>query len=438
MENITNRQKTKFENEIKISSKEFEESKEKIKNIKNLEEGISNSFSANTTETLKTIFAGAIVLDSSDVHIEPEEEQVKLRLRIDGLLQDVLFFDIKYYSQILSRIKLLAGIKLNVTDVPQDGRFTIESEEKEIETRVSTLPSQYGESIVIRILNPKNIISIEDLGLRKDYEELFIDEISKPNGMILVTGPTGSGKSTTLYSFLQRISKPEVKVITIEDPIEYHLEGIVQTQVDKRKGYDFAGGLRSVVRQDPDAILIGEMRDNDTVNTAIQAALTGHLVLSTLHTNDAAGTIARLVSLGANPSNIGPAVNLVIAQRLVRKVCPHCNKKISSPEIYKKIKEGLKDISKDIKIPEITENVEVPSAVGCELCNNTGYKGRIGIFEALIVDEEIEIFINKNTEIASLRNKMKEKGTTTMYQDGLIKVLEGITTLEEVDRVTRE
>lgn len=438
MENITNRQKTKFENEIKISSKEFEESKEKIKNIKNLEEGISNSFSANTTETLKTIFAGAIVLDSSDVHIEPEEEQVKLRLRIDGLLQDVLFFDIKYYSQILSRIKLLAGIKLNVTDVPQDGRFTIESEEKEIETRVSTLPSQYGESIVIRILNPKNIISIEDLGLRKDYEELFIDEISKPNGMILVTGPTGSGKSTTLYSFLQRISKPEVKVITIEDPIEYHLEGIVQTQVDKRKGYDFAGGLRSVVRQDPDAILIGEMRDNDTVNTAIQAALTGHLVLSTLHTNDAAGTIARLVSLGANPSNIGPAVNLVIAQRLVRKVCPHCNKKISSPEIYKKIKEGLKDISKDIKIPEITENVEVPSTIGCELCNNTGYKGRIGIFEALIVDEEIEIFINKNTEIASLRNKMKEKGTTTMYQDGLIKVLEGITTLEEVDRVTRE
>jgi type II secretory ATPase GspE/PulE/Tfp pilus assembly ATPase PilB-like protein len=436
MNDITSNKK--IENEIEISAEFFEEIKEGIKSIKSLEEGITGSFSANTTETLKTIFSGAINLDASDVHIEPEEDQVKLRLRIDGLLQDVLFFDFKYYEQLLSRIKLLSGVKLNVSDIPQDGRFTVKIGELEIETRISTLPSEYGESVVIRILNPQNVIEIKDLGLRKDFEDLFLKEISKPNGMVLVTGPTGSGKSTTLYSFLQKISKPEVKIITIEDPIEYHLDDIVQTQVDQRKGFGFAEGLRSIVRQDPDVILVGEMRDPDTAETAIQAALTGHLVLTTLHTNDAAGTIARLISLGSNPANIGPAVNLVIAQRLVRKVCPNCGKKVSSHEIYEKLKEDLADLPISIEVPEISENTEISVAEGCEFCNFTGYKGRIGIFEALPVDEDIETFIIESPYISALRKKMKEKGVTTMYQDGLIKVLQGITTLEEVERVTRE
>jgi len=436
MNNITNNKK--FENEIEISDEFFEETKKGIKSIKDLEVSISNSLSANTTETLQTIFSGAISLSASDVHIEPEEEQVKIRLRIDGLLQDVLFFDPKIYNQLLSRIKLLAGIKLNVSDVPQDGRFTTKIGKLEIENRISTLPSEYGETVVVRILNPQNVIEIKDLGLRKDFEELFLKEISKPNGMILVTGPTGSGKSTTLYSFLQRISKPEIKIITIEDPIEYHLDNIVQTQVDQRKGFGFAEGLRSIVRQDPDVILVGEMRDSDTADTAIQSALTGHLVFSTLHTNDAAGTITRLMSLGSNPANIGPAVNLIIAQRLVRKVCPHCGKKVSSEEIYAKLKRGLESLPKEIIIPEISKNTEIFVADGCELCNFTGYKGRIGIFEALPIDEDIEVFIIENPYISALRKKMQEKGITTMYQDGLIKVLQGITTLEEVERVTIE
>lgn len=436
MNNITNNKKNK--NEVTISAEFFEDIKEKVKSVKSFGEIISNSFSSNITEVLQTIFSGAINLDASDVHIEPEEEQVKLRLRIDGLLQDVLFFDFKHYKQLLSRIKLLSGIKLNVSDVPQDGRFTIKFGEIEAETRISTLPSEYGESVVIRILNPQNIISIENLGLRKDFEELFLKEIKKPNGMILVTGPTGSGKSTTLYSFLQRISKPEIKIITIEDPIEYHLDNVVQTQVDKRKGYGFTEGLRSIVRQDPDVILVGEMRDSDTADTAIQAALTGHLVLSTLHTNDSAGTITRLISLGSEPANIGPAVNLVIAQRLVRKICSVCKEKILSHEINDKLKKGLKDLPKEIEIPEINDNTKIFIAKGCDSCNFTGYKGRIGIFEALPIDEDIETFIIDNPYISALRKKMKDKGITTMHQDGLIKVLQGITTLEEVERVTME
>jgi general secretion pathway protein E len=436
MNDITNNKK--FENEIEISAEFFEEIKEGIKSIKDLEEGISNSFSANTTETLKIIFSGAISLDASDVHIEPEEEQVKLRLRIDGLLQDVLFFDFKDYKQLLSRIKLLSGVKLNISEVPQDGRFTVKVGDMNVEARISTLPSEYGESVVIRVLNPQNIIKIKDLGLRKDFEDLFLKEISKPHGMILVTGPTGSGKSTTLYSFLQKISKPEIKIITIEDPIEYHLANVVQTQVDKRKGFDFSEGLRSIVRQDPDVILVGEIRDSDTADIAIQAALTGHLVLATLHTNDSAGTITRLVSLGSNPANIGPAVNLIIAQRLVRKVCSICKKKVSSSETYDKLKKGLDGLSKDIELPEINEDAEIFTAEGCDLCNFTGYKGRIGIFEALSVDEDIKTFIIENPYISALRKKMQEKGITTMYQDGLIKVLQGLTTLEEVERVTRE
>jgi type II secretory ATPase GspE/PulE/Tfp pilus assembly ATPase PilB-like protein len=308
-----------------------------------------------------------------------------------------------------------------------------------IEIRASTLPAEFGESIVLRILNPKNLIDMEALGLRKDLLNIFNQEIKKPNGMIIVTGPTGSGKTTTLYAFLKKIQNPEIKIITIEDPIEYHLEGISQTQVNPGKGYDFVNGLKAIVRQDPDVILVGEIRDLETASIALQAALTGHLVFTTLHTNDAAGTIARLQALGEKPVNIAPAINLAIAQRLVRKVCQKCSKMEKPPrQILNKFKKELRGISKEIKIPKLNGESEIPKAIGCQDCNFTGYRERIGMFEAFLIDDEMEKFILTSPSIAALREGAIKKGMVTMKQDGLIKVLEGITTIEEVERVTGE
>ena len=413
--------------EIKVSS-------QGIKNISELKKKIEKTSVLKITDLLVVLFGGTADLDASDIHIEPGEETAKIRLRIDGVLQDVTEVDKATYQNILSRIKLLAKIKMNVSERPQDGRFSLlfsgEKTEAPIEIRVSTLPAEKGEALVLRVLNPKNLIGLGDLGLRKDLLELFRKEIKKPNGMIIVTGPTGSGKTTTLYAFLKEVQKPEIKIITIEDPIEYRLTGISQTQV-KDKEYDFASGLKSIMRQDPDVILVGEIRDLETVNTALQASLTGHLVFTTLHTNDAAGTIARLISLGANPSNIGPAINLAVAQRLVRKICKKCGAlKSPTQEELQKIRAGLKkNTLKDIKIPQIK---------GCDYCNGTGYKGRVGIFEAFLVNDDMEKFILTSPPISALREKAIKNGMITMREDGLVKVLEGITTLEEIERVAGE
>jgi len=429
----------KIVGEVKILPERLSEIQKKIKNISDFKEVIKASLEKEVTEVLEILLGGAINLDSSDIHIEPREEESKIRVRIDGILQDVLVFNRGIYERILSRIKLLSGMKLNITDRPQDGRFSILTEKMAIEIRASSLPAEYGESIVLRILNPKSLIEIEALGLRKDLLEIFKKEIKRPNGMIIVTGPTGCGKTTTLYAILTRIQSPEIKIITIEDPIEYHLKGISQTQVDPKAGYDFANGLKSIMRQDPDVILVGEIRDLETVETALQAALTGHLVLTTLHTNDAAGTVARLTSLGAKPSNIGPAINVAIAQRLVRKVCQKCAQfKTISSQDFKKLKKTLTRIPKTLKIPKLSQKTKIRQAKGCKYCNFTGYRGRAGIFETFLVDDEMEKFILTNPSIAALREKAIKKGMVTMKQDGLIKVLEGITTIEEVERVMGE
>lgn len=426
----------KIAGQIEISPTALAEIKKGVKNISSFKKKIEETLSKRVTEILEIILGGGVVLGASDIHIEPEIDQIKLRARIDGVLQDVMFLGQKNYENLLSRIKLLSGVKLNITDRPQDGRFSVLMEGAEIELRVSALPAEYGESIVLRILNPKSLIKLEALGIRKDLLEVFEKEIKKPTGMIIVTGPTGSGKTTTLYAILKKIHRPEIKTITIEDPIEYHLEGISQTQVNPSKGYDFASGLKSIMRQDPDVILVGEIRDFETAKTALQAALTGHLVLSTLHTNDAAGTVSRLQSLGEKPANIGPAINIAIAQRLTRKVCQKCRKleKISDQELAK-IKKALKNIpKKTIKYPKI---LKIPKAVGCKECNFTGYRGQIGIFEGFLVDPEMEKFILTLPSISALREKAIEKGMITMYQDGLLKILKGITTIEEVERVIR-
>ncbi len=429
----------KITGEVVIPQDIVNDIQKKVKNIPNFKEKIESSLQRSVTEVLEIILAGVINLDSSDVHIEPEENQAKFRIRVDGILQDVLLLDFKLYQTLLSRIKLLSGLKLNVTDRPQDGRFSILMGETPIEIRASALPAEYGESIVLRILNPKSLMSLEALGLRKDLFELFKKEILKPNGMIIVTGPTGSGKTTTLYAFLKEINKPEIKIITIEDPIEYHLEGISQTQAAPEKGYDFANGLRSIMRQDPDVVLVGEIRDLETASIALQAALTGHLVLTTLHTNDAAGTIARLQALGEEPVNIAPAINMIIAQRLVRKVCKECVefKKIS-PQDLMKIKKAIGGFKKEIKIPKLKEGIKIAKVKGCKQCNFTGYQGRIGIFEAFLIDDEIEKFIVTSPSIGSLRKLAIKKGMVLMHRDGFIKVLEGITTIEEIERVTAE
>ena len=330
-------------------------------------------------------------------------------------------------------------MKLNVEKKPQDGRFTVvleknESQEK-IEIRVSTLPSEHGETVVMRVLNPKSLISLEELGLRKDLYRVFIEQSQKPNGMIIVTGPTGSGKTTTLYAFLKKIKNPEIKIVTIEDPIEYHLAGISQTQVDQKRGYDFASGLKSIVRQDPDVILVGEVRDLETASIALQAALTGHLVFSTLHTNDAAGTIARLQALGEKPVNIAPALTMIVAQRLIRKICPECAEAKTIPaQTYKEMQETLKNLPEGVDALNLDPKMKILFPRGCDACNNTGYKGRVGIFEAFVVDSETEDFILTSPSSSAIEKFAINKGMTTMKQDGYIKILNNVTTMEEVKK----
>ena len=423
---------------VTISPKIMEEVKNEVKHIGDFKKKIEEYIPQSVTELLDVILFGAITLDTSDIHIEPQEDEARLRIRLDGILQDVVFFDQGVYHHLLSRLKLLSKLKLNITDKPQDGRFSIESGDSLIEIRTSSLPAEYGESIVMRILNPKSLISLEDLGLRDDLYKTFQEQIDKPNGMIIVTGPTGSGKTTTLYAFLKKIQNPEIKIITIEDPIEYHLKGVSQTQVAPEKGYTFADGLRSIVRQDPDVILVGEIRDLETASIGLQAALTGHLVLSTLHTNDAAGTIPRLVDLGTEASSIAPALKMAVAQRLLRKVCKKCSTltKPTADELAE-IKRGLKSLPANVKVPVELDKVEIARIKegGCEICNFTGYKGRHGLFEAFLVDSEMEKFILTNPPVSSIRDLAIKKGMVTMYQSGLLDVISGQTTMEEVKRV---
>ncbi len=439
--------------EINIFGPLFLEINQNISSISSAVESLERFFSKNTSEMLEAIMSAGIVLGVSDIHLEPEELEVKLRMRVDGLLHNVSKINPASYKSILSRIKLLSGLKLNINETAQDGRFSVSyplvkieernkmvldiEKREEVEVRVSTLPSEYGETTVLRILNPKKLVEIAQLGLRKDLRESFEKEIQRPNGMIIVTGPTGSGKTTTLYAILKKINQPEIKIITIEDPVEYHLDGISQTEVHPDKDYTFANGLRAIVRQDPDVILVGEIRDLETAEIAIQAALTGHLVLSTLHTNDATGVIARLQSLGEKPYNIAPALNIVIAQRLIRKVCSFCSKKEKmSNEEYEKINKALKNVSKDII--SYSRDSEIVRTVGCEKCHQTGYKGRVGIFEVLKVGPEMEKLIISSPSSFEIKEKALKSGMLTIYQDGIIKVLINETTIEEIERVAFE
>ena len=353
--------------QVEISDEVLTNLQKEISDIKTLQQVLENLFKEKASQIVEAILAGALILKASDIHFEPEKEKVRIRLRLDGVLEDIINVPPSIYSLVLNRIKLLSGLKLNIHEKAQDGRFSIFSGNDAIEIRTSVLPGAYGENIVMRILDPRVIkIDLEDLGIREDDLKIINQELQKPTGIILTTGPTGSGKTTTLYAFIKKILTPDIKIITIEDPIEYHIEGISQTQVEPDKGYTFENGLRSIVRQDPDVILVGEIRDYETAEIAMHAALTGHLVFSTLHTNDAVGAIPRLIDLGIKPPIIAPAINLLMAQRLLRRVCQKCAKKrLLTKEELQNFKKILNNLPPRVKLEkELNEKTQILEAPG--------------------------------------------------------------------------
>ncbi len=393
------------------------------------------------TELLSTLLAGAIAVGASDVHIEPGEGVARLRYRVDGVLQDISSFAREGWKLVLSRIKVLANLKLNVQEVPQDGSFTLQIGNATYDVRVSTLPGGHGENIVMRLLNrAARAAPVQDLGMRPHDYERFVRELKKDHGMILVTGPTGSGKTTTLAACLNEINRPEFKIITLENPIEYRLAGVEQTQVDESAGYTFAVGLRSILRQDPDVIMVGEIREIETAEVAMNAAMTGHLVFSTLHTNDAPGAITRFIEFGLKPFLLGPALNLVMAQRLVRKVCVECAEQYEADtELVERIGHILEGVAGEVFDQKKLKNkVMIRKAKGCAACHSTGYRGRIGIFELMLVTGKIEELILAGKVGSALKETAQQEGMTTLLQDAYLKVLEGITTVDEVERVTAE
>ncbi len=391
-----------------------------------------------TTDLLTFIMGAALKLDSSDVHIEAEEEKIVLRFRLDGILHDAAELPKDMFRQLVSRIKLISSLKINITDKPQDGRFTVKLTEGDIDIRVSTMPTVYGESIVMRLLRQnREGLSLDTIGLRGDSYERLKREIERPNGMIITTGPTGSGKTTTLYSIMHILNQPGVKIITLEDPVEYKMPGINQSQIDHAKGYTFAKGLKSILRQDPDIAMVGEIRDLETADIAIQSALTGHLILSTIHTNSASGAIPRFLSMGVKPFLLAPALNSVIGQRLVRRICQHCQKQdVLPPDILKRVQAIINAMPEKQRQEVEKKELMFYKGKGCPECNGIGYKGRIGIYEIFIMNPEIEqMILSGQVSEYDIEKIAVQHGMVTMVQDGILKALDQLTSVEEVFRV---
>ena len=422
---------------LTLSNDTIQQMLQKLKTLDDVRVEINSHTASKDTHrisrVLEIIMAGALSLGASDVHLEPEEVGVRMRYRLDGVLVEVLIFDTPTYALISSRLKLLSGLKLNIKNAAQDGRFSIVVGGKEVEIRTSVLPGSYAETIVMRLLDPTTIaLPMEALGFDKYLMDIFDREIAKPNGMILNTGPTGSGKTTTLYAFLRKVHKPEIKIVTIEDPVEYHLPGIVQTQVSK--DYSFAQGLRSTLRQDPDVIMVGEIRDAEVASTAVHASLTGHLVFSTLHTNDAAGTFPRLIDMGVGAEVLGAAVTTAMAQRLVRKLCTNCRQAAPiTGKVLEKMNFLLKNVPHTEDLPANREQMWKPK--GCEKCGGLGYKGRIAVVEVILMDREIEECVRHTSSERDIWHAAKHQNIRRMAQDGAVKILQGVTSFDELSRV---
>lgn len=382
-------------------------------------EDLLKDVSAPVVQLLNATFIKGIRSEASDIHFEPHSKGVKVRFRIDGHLQDVDEIAHGSYQQLISRVKVIGKMNVSERRLPQDGRVRLKIGNKEIDLRISTVPTVFGERVVLRILDKSNrLVELEELGLLEEDYKIIEKVIKKPHGLILVTGPTGAGKSTTLYSILQKIKSPEKNIITIEDPVEYQIDGISQIQVKPKIDLTFANGLRSILRQDPDVIMIGEIRDLETAEIALHASMTGHLVLSTLHTNDAPSSVVRLVDIGVQNFLVAASLECVIAQRLVRKICEHCKTSYTPND------EERSFFASDIK--------QLYRGAGCEYCFNTGYKGRIGVFEIFHITDDIKRLIMQQEQISNLKNIFVQKGFKTLMNDALLKAGMGITTLEEV------
>ncbi|GMX58992.1 MAG: hypothetical protein MCSN_6470 [Candidatus Microsyncoccus archaeolyticus] len=378
---------------------------------------------------------------ASDIHIEPEEKQLRIRFRMDGTLYSSLYLPLHTHPSIVARIKILSNLRIDETRIPQDGRFSARIDNKNIDFRVSTLPTKLGEKVVIRVLDPnEGLRTYQDIGLISRNLKIVKEAINKPFGLILATGPTGSGKTTTLYSILQELNRPEVNVVTLEDPIEYYVPGINQSQIRPEIGYDFASGLRHVVRQDPDIIMVGEVRDEESASLVTHAALTGHIVLSTLHTNNAVGIIPRLIDMKIKPFLLPATLNIGIAQRLAQRLCPYCKEKIRpSKEVEKMIIKELTNLPEQVK-----KDVEIPTEIytwkpkGCPKCNMKGEKGRLGVFEVLKMTPELERIIVEDPTDQKISEEAKRQGMISMRQDAVIKAVKGDISIEEIFRISEE
>lgn len=396
---------------------------------------------APIAKIVTTILDYAVRSRASDVHIEPLEENVRVRYRIDGILQEKYILPRNVLEAVVSRIKILANLKIDEKRIPQDGRFNFNVDGNEVDLRISTLPVSYGEKVVMRLLRKASKVpSLPDLGLRGLALKNLIEAVERPHGIILVVGPTGSGKTTTLYSILDKVATPKVNVVTIEDPVEYQMKGVNQVQVNVQAGLTFASALRSFLRQDPNIMMVGEIRDTETAELAINASLTGHLVFSTLHTNDASGAPPRLLDMGVEPFLLTSSLTCVVAQRVLRKICPECGQQMEIPSdkeielkntlgpIYTMIEDKWKKEGKKLTMPKI---------VGCEKCNNTGYMGRIAIYEVMPITEKISKLVVERASALEIQKEATNEGMLTMKQDGYVKVLEGVTTIDEVLRVAQ-
>lgn len=422
--------------DISISAEDLEKVQADVQDFKSLQDLIAQ---ASTTDVLTYVLGASLKLDASDVHVEPEEGKILVRFRLDGILHDVAELSADAYRKVVSRVKLMSSLKINVTETPQDGRFTIKPPQGDVDVRVSTMPTVHGEGIVMRLLyQAREGLTLESLGLREEAYNILKQEIMRPNGMVITTGPTGSGKTTTLYSVLQLLNKTDVKIITLEDPVEYRIEGINQSQIDRTKDYTFAKGLKSILRQDPDIAMVGEIRDFETAEIAVQAALTGHLMLSTLHTNSAVGAIPRFISMGVKPFLLAPALNCLIGQRLVRKLNDTVKVPATlTPEQEQRVTDIIASMPEQIraKVEQMPRNFFTAPAEFTD-AGEKGYTGRIGIYEVLAVDDEMEeLILSGSVSEQAIAQIAHKKGMLTMVQDGVIKALEGITSIDEVFRV---
>jgi type IV pilus assembly protein PilB len=378
-----------------------------------------NSAAPPIVRLVTMMMSDAVKEEASDIHIEPTERSVKVRYRVDGELKEVLSFPKNIQNAVISRIKIISNLDITNTRLPQDGRSTLRLKDRNVDLRISTLPSAFGELVVIRLLDPKtSLISLGELGIPSYILSTLTEIFTQPQGMLLVTGPTGSGKTTSLYSVLQQVKTVSRNIITLEDPIEYNLSGINQVSINEKVGLTFARALRSVLRQDPDVVMVGEIRDRETAEIAARAALTGHLVLSTLHTNDTVSSITRLIDVGLEPFLVTAAVSGIISQRLIRKNCANCKTEVPAPQGVQKF-----------DLPHLTKYYK---GTGCNMCNNTGYKGRIGVYELLKMDMGLKKLISRNSNEEDLWNSARESGTRSLFEDAWLKVEEGITTIEEV------